>query len=311
MNRSLVLRFVSFAFAAMSLFACGDPDDEYWADPRAHTLHVGESITLGTYTYSGRDVVATPSTWVVEPGAEPPAREDDFSGEDEEMELRARVSRELIEEAVNRLPPWFWERYEMPGGERFVTLRPLGQSPPWLRPPESGIDDLGVVSYGLMRRDLLALGHAREAHNEKGACVSKMTEPEKRQADADTLMRSESSAEAYRCMKFAVMRKSAWPTWRIEAGTSPLSGCVYFIHDGTLTKVGYTRRAASERMRQLQTGSGRNLVLIGFLPGGRATEKLLHQRFAERRQYGEWFDLDREEAEQCILAHGGSLWRPR
>lgn len=70
MNRSLVLRFVSFAFAAMSLFACGDPDDEYWADPRAHTLHVGESITLGTYTYSGRDVVATPSTWVVEPGAE-------------------------------------------------------------------------------------------------------------------------------------------------------------------------------------------------------------------------------------------------
>jgi len=67
---------------------------------------------------------------------------------------------------------------------------------------------------------------------------------------------------------------------------------IYFIQDEglNLVKIGYTGDTdASERLRALQTGSPAGLVLLTTIPGDRAREASLHERFAPLRVNGEWF----------------------
>jgi uncharacterized protein YozE (UPF0346 family) len=70
------------------------------------------------------------------------------------------------------------------------------------------------------------------------------------------------------------------------------SGCVYFIQSqGTHTiKIGYTAGQAQNRLKALQTAHPYQLNILATLPGDQNYEKLLHQRFAEYRLKGEWFE---------------------
>lgn len=64
--------------------------------------------------------------------------------------------------------------------------------------------------------------------------------------------------------------------------------CVYFLAGGGLIKIGISTNLTS-RIRAIRNSSPTELELLGTLPGGSATEGLLHMRFGEHRQHGEWF----------------------
>ena len=67
---------------------------------------------------------------------------------------------------------------------------------------------------------------------------------------------------------------------------------VYFIQDvdrrGNI-KIGFTARTVEKRIAELGTGSPVLLVVLRKVRASRAFEAGLHERFAEERQYGEWF----------------------
>lgn len=74
---------------------------------------------------------------------------------------------------------------------------------------------------------------------------------------------------------------------------APVGGLVYFIGaaDGSgHVKVGFTSGAASDRLAALQTGSPVLLCIIGTVGGTSDTEREFHQRLADYRHHGEWFD---------------------
>lgn len=58
-------------------------------------------------------------------------------------------------------------------------------------------------------------------------------------------------------------------------------------------KIGQTNNL-TRRLSQLQTANPEPLTLLLVLRGGADTERALHQRFAQHRTRGEWFDLDIE-----------------
>jgi len=65
---------------------------------------------------------------------------------------------------------------------------------------------------------------------------------------------------------------------------------IYFIQsksDGRV-KIGSSSDPEA-RLKQLQTGSSAELILIGKLPGSVDEERALHKRFAEHKTDGEWF----------------------
>lgn len=69
---------------------------------------------------------------------------------------------------------------------------------------------------------------------------------------------------------------------------------IYFLQEATGTdlaiKIGYTSSdAAAGRQRGCQTGNPREVVVLATMPGERADETALHQRFASARLVGEWF----------------------
>lgn len=66
-------------------------------------------------------------------------------------------------------------------------------------------------------------------------------------------------------------------------------GTVYFVADGELVKIGWTKKTAAERMVNLQSGNPRPLVLVATMPGNLAVEEALHDHFADFRVTGEWF----------------------
>jgi hypothetical protein len=67
---------------------------------------------------------------------------------------------------------------------------------------------------------------------------------------------------------------------------------VYFIQDvdrrGNI-KIGFTARTVEKRIAELGTGSPVLLVVLRKVRASRSFEAWLHERFAEERQYGEWF----------------------
>ena len=68
---------------------------------------------------------------------------------------------------------------------------------------------------------------------------------------------------------------------------------IYFITDGTYTKVGYTKRGNLEnRIRSLQTGNARKLSLIKTIEGSVEKEGALHRALKKFHVNGEWFDYN-------------------
>jgi hypothetical protein len=65
--------------------------------------------------------------------------------------------------------------------------------------------------------------------------------------------------------------------------------CVYFAEAAGRVKIGWSRKVAS-RVAQLQTGNASPVRLLCVIPGGRAQERRLHERFAHARLSGEWFE---------------------
>ncbi|HCJ55268.1 MULTISPECIES: GIY-YIG nuclease family protein [Glutamicibacter] len=67
---------------------------------------------------------------------------------------------------------------------------------------------------------------------------------------------------------------------------------VYLISEGDYLKIGYTSRSVEYRIKELQTGSPRDIRLVSLLPGADANvERELHKKFAHLRirNNGEWF----------------------
>lgn len=65
---------------------------------------------------------------------------------------------------------------------------------------------------------------------------------------------------------------------------------VYFIQSASgRIKIGTTRQLKS-RLRSLIRQSGETLRVLAIIKGRYAEEKMLHQRFAHCRSYGEWFE---------------------
>lgn len=71
-------------------------------------------------------------------------------------------------------------------------------------------------------------------------------------------------------------------------------GWVYFIacRETERCKIGFTRGDVLKRLRSLQTGAAGELKLIAMQPGTPETERALHERFAEQRLHGEWFEMN-------------------
>lgn len=71
--------------------------------------------------------------------------------------------------------------------------------------------------------------------------------------------------------------------------SSTVRSFVYFIQaDDGRVKIGKARRP-SQRLKELQTGSSRNLRLVGLLLGDRQAERVLHERYKVWCVGGEWF----------------------
>ena len=67
---------------------------------------------------------------------------------------------------------------------------------------------------------------------------------------------------------------------------------IYFITDKENIKIGYTSGKPERRLKQLNTGSSRQLYLIGYMLGNKKKEKELHLMFNEFLVKGEWFKPD-------------------
>jgi len=81
------------------------------------------------------------------------------------------------------------------------------------------------------------------------------------------------------------------------AGKSASSGYVYLVKSGKLYKIGYSDnhwRRKSELHKQTSEGitEVHTIAAIDDAPG---IEKYWHERFKEKRQHGEWFDLSAED----------------
>ena len=68
---------------------------------------------------------------------------------------------------------------------------------------------------------------------------------------------------------------------------------LYFIQQGAggEVKIGIADDP-ERRMKELQTGNPKQLLLLGKFDGARLSERLLHRRFGLLRSHGEWFHPD-------------------
>jgi hypothetical protein len=83
----------------------------------------------------------------------------------------------------------------------------------------------------------------------------------------------------------------------------PDYGIVYFIgpKDTGPVKIGTTStRDAEKRLRQLQTGSAENYVVLGQVEGGPLVEQAIHSLLAPHLVRGEWFERN---AALAVLSH--------
>lgn len=75
------------------------------------------------------------------------------------------------------------------------------------------------------------------------------------------------------------------------------SGHIYIIRAGDTNryKIGFTSKAPSERMRQLQTANALPLSLIAYWQAPSSVETKVHALFQTSRLEGEWFELSADQ----------------
>lgn len=71
-------------------------------------------------------------------------------------------------------------------------------------------------------------------------------------------------------------------------------GTIYYIacSETERLKIGYTGKSVESRVKNLQTGSAGELVIIATQPGTKEDEAALHNHFASQRLHGEWFEMN-------------------
>jgi hypothetical protein len=82
-------------------------------------------------------------------------------------------------------------------------------------------------------------------------------------------------------------------------GYSPKPGFVYLIQCGPYYKIGVSTDVG-QRVKQLSTLPPFDLDLVCTIETGdmESLERELHERFADKRKRGEWFELDPEDVDQ-------------
>lgn len=66
-------------------------------------------------------------------------------------------------------------------------------------------------------------------------------------------------------------------------------------------KIGYTQGEPEVRLKQLQTGSASDLRLIACHHGTLDDERRLHEKFADQRLRGEWFQMSEDLLEHLSM----------
>lgn len=91
-------------------------------------------------------------------------------------------------------------------------------------------------------------------------------------------------------------------------------GWLYFIGEAGLSsfvKIGFTKYPPAVRVKQLQTGNPRKLMLLYSCkcPEVMDVESRLHARFDEDRVEGEWFRISKQLRDFLLhLRQGGQLF---
>lgn len=71
--------------------------------------------------------------------------------------------------------------------------------------------------------------------------------------------------------------------------------------EGVRVKIGFTTDPTIEaRLKDLQTGNPFPLKILGAVRGKAELERVLHQKYRNRRLMGEWFKLSRSEVDRLI-----------
>lgn len=68
-----------------------------------------------------------------------------------------------------------------------------------------------------------------------------------------------------------------------------VEGIIYVVGTGTHVKIGFTQGFLNERVRQIETATGKELEIVGWFRGTRGEERAAHTRFDHLRLAGEWF----------------------
>jgi hypothetical protein len=77
---------------------------------------------------------------------------------------------------------------------------------------------------------------------------------------------------------------------------------VYLITDGDYFKIGLTKKNAEKRLKELQTGSARELTLVETYSSKnyRKIESWFHRKYKWKRLEGEWFALEPEDVDNFL-----------
>lgn len=79
----------------------------------------------------------------------------------------------------------------------------------------------------------------------------------------------------------------------VASRTETEVGAVYIAEDPAMrVKIGFTGGDVQRRLRQVECAAGVTLTLLGMYPGTRQLELALHEKFADLRLEGEWFQGD-------------------
>jgi hypothetical protein len=95
--------------------------------------------------------------------------------------------------------------------------------------------------------------------------------------------------------------------WR--AGKRHIESLVYFVLNSSsgAVKIGWTIDLG-HRLTALKNGAGTDLHVIRTIEGGRAKERWLHKKFADRRTKGEWFKY---HADMLVVVPPDEIIRPQ
>lgn len=91
-----------------------------------------------------------------------------------------------------------------------------------------------------------------------------------------------------------------------KAPEAPKRGRIYLLHSNGMYKIGYTTRKVGQRVDELQAAWPYPITLVHFYfsPDVLNDERVLHEKYADKRGNGEWFNLSSEDVEY-ITSLGG------